>query len=211
MVTPVPLRTHVRRWLTDRIVRGDYAPGTRVGVADLAGLLGVSPTPTREALTQLEREGLLRAQPNRGFFVAPLDLREARDLYPVLWTLEGLALRTQGALAAEQAAALRRLNGAMGDAEGDPERVLGLDEEWHRTLVQSCGNQLLLETIEELKRRALRFEYAFMRDSGRIPSSVREHVAVTDAALRGDSAKAALLLEAHWAGSLRFLTEWLAV
>ena len=209
MLTPLPLRDHARRWLADRIVRGLVSPDARIGVTDIAAALGISTTPAREALTQLERDGLLRAEPNRGFFVSALDLQEAQDLYPILWTLEGLALRSQGTLSSDVATALREINNDLDRAADDPERALECDEEWHSTLVASCPNHTLLGEIATIRRRVLRYEYAFMRDSGKVPSSVQQHTDILDALLRNDEMEAATRLETHWSSSLRFLADWL--
>ena len=85
----------------DRIITGRIASGTSIRVTDLAADLDVSPTPAREALTQLEREGFVYTEPNRGFFVKPLNQHEAREIYEVLSELERMAMRVQGPISVE--------------------------------------------------------------------------------------------------------------
>ena len=60
----------------------------------MAAELGASRTPLREALFSLVHEGLIDATPDRGFSVKPLSSREVREIYPILWTLESLAVQT---------------------------------------------------------------------------------------------------------------------
>src|SRR4028119_956924 len=93
-ITRVPLREQVHHAIIGRILREELAPGARLSDSALAGELGVSRTPVREALLRLEREGFLEVDVGRGFFVKPLSAGEVREVYPILWTLEVLALRT---------------------------------------------------------------------------------------------------------------------
>jgi DNA-binding GntR family transcriptional regulator len=70
------------------ILSAALPPGVRVNEVALARELGISRTPLREALFGLEREGLVISHPRRGFFVSPLDVKDAREVYPLLATLE---------------------------------------------------------------------------------------------------------------------------
>jgi DNA-binding FadR family transcriptional regulator len=83
----VPLRADLRLKVLERILNGKLSPGVRVNESRLAKELGVSRTPLREALFQLEREGFVRSDRDRGFSVEPMSAREIRELYPMLWTL----------------------------------------------------------------------------------------------------------------------------
>src|SRR6516164_2816173 len=87
-----PLREDVHALLRERIVSGGLMPGNRLQDVQLAAELGVSRTPVREALLRLEGEGLVESDPNRGFFVAPLSRKEVLEIYPIVWSLECLAL-----------------------------------------------------------------------------------------------------------------------
>ncbi|MDQ3150864.1 MAG: GntR family transcriptional regulator, partial [Actinomycetota bacterium] len=67
--------------LRDAIMRGVFPPGTQLGEVDLAGRLGVSRGPLREAMQRLVQEGLLRGERHRGLFVIDLGLADVRDVY----------------------------------------------------------------------------------------------------------------------------------
>jgi DNA-binding GntR family transcriptional regulator len=203
-----PLREDVRAELLEWIWRGAVAPGSRVSDQALAADLGVSRTPVREALLRLHREGVVIADPGRGFLIKPLSAAEVRDLYPVLWTLECLALSLSPAPAAPRLRELRRLNREMALAR-EPETLLELDLGWHAALLSECPNQPLLDLIRSLKERLRRYEHAYMRGVGRVAVSTRQHDQIAAALAKGDPELAARWLEKNWRISLERLTAWL--
>lgn len=205
-----PLRSAIRRRLIDRLLHGEPGPGASLNEAVLAGELGVSRTPLREALLGLEREGLVHVEPGRGFFVMPLTLREAAELYPMLWTLEGLAVRIAPPASRVELARLATLNRELNAARFEPDAALALDGAWHRALVGRCGNGRLLEAIESLRNQAFRYEFAFMRNAGRLITSVAQHAVILAALRANRPERAAREVGRHWRRSLEFLEPWLA-
>ncbi|HEX8392910.1 MAG TPA: FCD domain-containing protein, partial [Longimicrobium sp.] len=134
--------------------------------------------------------------------------REMREVYPVLWTLEVLALRSIAPLTDERVAELERIN-ALLEAEQDPERRIDLDVEWHRTLLETSDNDYLKTTIESLKRVVRRYEYAYMLNAGFIPVSTRTHEQIVGLIRTGSVDTAAELLEVNWRFGMESLMEWL--
>ena len=185
------------------------APGTGINESELSAALGVSRTPLREALLGLEREGFLTSEAGRGFFVLPLTLRDAEDLYPILWTLEAEALAASGPIGRERIAELRAINRELKRSGTNATEALRLDRMWHDTLLRACGNARLLAMIETLKDQARRYEVAYMEDSGRVILSTRQHEEIVGSLERGDLAGARTELERNWRVSLEFLTPWL--
>src|SRR5690242_17465200 len=106
-----PLRQQVLDGLRQAIIAGRLEPGARLTERELTEMMGVSRTVVREALRQLESEGLIENIPNKGPVVRTLSLDEARDLYAVRAVLEGFAAR----LFADKATAEQttRLEGAL--------------------------------------------------------------------------------------------------
>jgi DNA-binding GntR family transcriptional regulator len=208
-ITRVPLREQVHRAIVGRILREELAPGARISDSVLAQELGVSRTPVREALLRLEGEGFLEVAPGRGFFVKPLSAGEVREVYPILWTLEVLALRSSGPPSPDALAELGRINAELAEAGDDPERRIDLDAAWHRTLLEGCGNQQLLGLIASLKAVIRRYEYAYMQNAGLVPVSTRAHDEIARAMERGDVDAAAPLLEDNWRFTLAELLPWL--
>lgn len=204
-----PLRRSVRRLLLEEIVRGDLAPSEGINEAELSKRLGVSRTPLREALLALTQEGFLTATPGRGFTVRPLRLEDAEALYPILWTLEGLAVRSSWPFSPARIRELEQANRRLEAARDDAGVALARDREWHEILLAGCPNAILLTMIENLKDHAARFEDAYMRHSGQVITSVGQHRAVQTALRRGDLEAALQLLEKNWRVSLEFLGPWL--
>ena len=203
MASPAPiirraLRDEVYERVLARIHSGEFAPGTRLSDVALAEDLGVSRTPVREALLRLSRERIVAADLGHGFVVRPLVPDEVRDAYPILWTLEGLALRLSPTLPSETVAALDALTASMENAGVDWDALLRLDREWHALLLSRCPNEPLLTMIETLKNNLVRYERAYMQEAGNVRQSVSHHARVTAALADGDVDAAVEWLEHNW-------------
>ncbi len=162
----------------------------------MAKELGVSRTPLREAMLDLERDRFVDCQPGRGFVVRLLTAKEVEELYPIVWTLEQLSirgLRFEGLAIAE----LDDLNDRFERARSERTRVR-LDVTWHERLAKLGANERLVSTLASLKRRITCFELAYMRSIDETPKSVRDHRRVASALRHGDGDRAASLIESHW-------------
>jgi len=205
--TRAPLREDIRQTVLDRILSGELPPGSRITESRLATELGVSRTPLREALFNLESEGFVRSDLARGFSVAPLSVREVRESYPILQTLEALALRSIGPLAVATAPELRRINQELAAVAGDPERGQLVDHQWHDVLLATCPNRRLLDLIARLKETVSRYERLYMRDASLVAASVAQHLRVIEALEAKELDRAVRELEENW----RFALETLLV
>lgn len=197
-----PMRDELRQRILDRIVSGQFAPGSRITESRLAAELGVSRTPLREALFHLERDGFVRADLARGFSVPPLQARDVREMYPILASLEALALRSIVPLEAIDVATLRDLNGALAAAAGDALRCIAIDTQWHTTLLARCPNRRLVSLIATLKLHVARYERVYMLDTSLVARSVAQHQVIIDALDRGDTDEAVAALTQNWLFSL---------
>jgi DNA-binding GntR family transcriptional regulator len=193
-----PLREDVYTALRVRIVEGQLFPGRRLQDVQLAGELGVSRTPIREALLRLAGEGLVESDPNRGFFVAPLSRQEVLEIYPMVWALECLALDSSELPTPAQIRALRQINAEMAAGAADPLRRQELDLRWHQTLLDSCGNERLKEILAGLKQVVRRYECIYMRDAALVRRSVRDHAEIVEALVKRKPRLASRLLERNW-------------
>ena len=86
------LRDQVKDFILKEMQKGGLSVGKTINLAALSRKLGISVTPIREALSQLEESQIIKAVPNRGFVVAELHLKEAQDLYATVSQLEVMAL-----------------------------------------------------------------------------------------------------------------------
>ncbi len=185
--------------LLDEIVEGALAPGARLVESKLAERLGVSRTPVREALFRLHQEGFVLTSARRGFSVKPLDEREARELFPILAALEGLALSLAAPAAELDVAELRRANKSLASLRRRPLEAIAADNAFHDLLLRRCPNRSLLAMVDRVRRQLLRYEYVYMSDESLIDVSMAQHAAIIDCIEKGDVAGAVGALEANYA------------
>lgn len=186
----VPLRDKVRDEIRQRIIDGDYQPGSRVVERDLAEELGVSRIPVREALRMLETEGFVSVVARRGVMVRQLAEEDVAELFDVREALEVLACRR----AAERAtkADLQRLRQALDRAKkacdaGDRRAAGAANESFHDQLIASARNKLLAGMLEPLQGR---LHWLFRQHAN--PSELyEEHVRLYETIASGDPDRAA--------------------
>jgi DNA-binding GntR family transcriptional regulator len=169
------------------IVDGALPAGSRINEVHLARRLGVSRTPLREALARLEQEGALASRPRIGWFVRPLTLDEFRQIYPIRSLLDPEALRLGGLPSPERLERLRLLNDRIGRARG-ADRIIDLDDQWHRLLIAGCPNRVLLDLIDQFILRTRRYEVALMRERRNVAVATADHDRIMDALAAGDLA-----------------------
>jgi len=209
VITRIPLGTQVYGELLQMVQRGELAPGSRIRDAALAGRLGVSRTPVREALLRLAREGVLDADTGRGFRVRRLDRVELRDVGAILAELEPLALRLAGEFPPERLERLGEIARQLEQTRGDIGRAVELDETWHRLLLEGCPNRRLLELIATLRQVPRRYVHAYLREAGRVSLSTLHHSRLLAALRAGDHDAAADLLERRWRRGIEEMETWI--
>jgi DNA-binding GntR family transcriptional regulator len=197
MITRRPLREEVRREVLNRLLQGNLAPGDRLKEISLARELGVSRTPLREALRELERVGLVSSIPGRGFSVARFSATEVRDVWPMMWTLEGLALRSAVPITPQRIENLEQINTQIAATLERPRECVELDALWHEQLIEGIPNRRLLATIASLTQVLRRYEYRFLDSRERISNGVRHHLAINRALISGEVDQAIRVLEEH--------------
>jgi DNA-binding GntR family transcriptional regulator len=178
------LRHEVLQGLRTRIVEGEIAPGTRLLEIPLATRLGVSRGPIREALRQLEQEGLVEFEPHRGAIVVGVPDDEIETMYGIRALLEATAFsRACRRLKARDLDALDAMVEAMIDAskDGDVERVTELDLEFHGRVVELSGLTYLrrlwasIDGVVRLRNARVRKQLAVSVDRARLIEPSLEH------------------------------------
>ena len=198
-------REDVYAQLSAWIIGGTLAPEEALRDQDIAEQLGVSRTPVREALRRLEDEGLVETALNRWTRVAPLRAGQAAELYPVVETLEVLALRLAApSLTEEDLARLRDLDGQLRGAleRRDARRAVEADTAFHDVWVAASGNRELQQTLRALKRKLRRIELVYFNAASSGEASLGEHAAILEALRADDVASAVRALQVNWQGSL---------
>jgi len=171
-------------WIRARIADGRFSPGYRLVLGQIAGDLGVSAVPVREAIRKLEAEGLITFQRNVGAQVAMLNAAEYEVTMQTLGLVEGYAT----ALAAPTISVVtlrkaRAVNQAMREnlAHFEPASFTRLNAEFHTLLFEACPNSHILDLVHRgwTRLNALRSS-TFSFVPGRAPDSVAEHDALLD-------------------------------
>lgn len=202
-----------------RIMSGDIAIGAQLRQAELANDFGVSRTPVREALRQLQTGGLIDVVPNRGAVVrvpAPWEVREA---YEVRAELEALAAsRAVNRISRGDIATLRTANQEMYDrsvAESDQAQTAASDSRrendvFHDTIASVSANARLARAIEEINETFPRNVSAqlLVHDARHREENYREHVRIIEALERGDADAAREEMRNHVLNAGEQLARW---
>jgi len=188
------LRAEVTDMLRDAIVSGRLKPGDRLKENVIAQQMSVSRSPIREALRQLEQEGLVVSIPNQGCFVKRFSEEDIRDIFTLRATLESLAceliLMRNGRLGTEDfdhlELLLQQQLAAIDEREYD--RLTALDMEFHEFFCQQSGSERLLKMWRMLRSQmGVLFSLRFRAMPDYVPSTVgTDHGAIIRAMRRGD-------------------------
>ncbi len=183
------LSDHAYQKLLDMIVHRQLSGGEVLVESRLAGALGLTRTPLREALVRLEGEGLLVKQANRSFAVRAVQVSEFFQSLRVREYLESHA----AALAATRAApvdieVLRNRIAHLAKIEAQSPEHWKLDNDLHNWLAQSSGNAVLAQVVRKLRITTQLFEIGQPFD--RVQADAAEHLAILRALEQGDSAAA---------------------
>lgn len=174
-----PLRHQVLDYLRQAIISGRLAPGARLVERELIEMMDVSRTVIREALRQLESEGLVATIANKGPVVRDLSAGEARDLYAIREVLVGLAARLFVANAKPDQIESLRL--ALDEVTrcytaGDPAKILEAKNAFYDALVAGAASESLSSMISTLHARISRWRAIGLTHPKRSPKRSRESV-----------------------------------
>ena len=193
----IPQGQAAYRRLLEDIRDGGLAPGMRLRETELAERLGISRTPVREAIRQLEADGLVVHLPRPGASIRTLDHAEVVELYEMRAVLEGTAARLAARAASSiELAELAALNNELAAAPAGPQ-ARELNRQFHRTLFDAARNRFLLKSISALQKTLLILGPSTLTDPERAALAVAEHAAVLTAFEARDGAGAEAAMRAH--------------
>ena len=199
------MRDTVYTTLLDWIVDGTLHPGEKVVDKALASHMGVSRTPVREALRRLEDKGLIESSANRWTRVAEIPPEEPEMIYPIIQSLEQLALTAAiPAITPEDIAAMTSANQSLENAlkANDPVTASQADKEFHDIIISRSGNPHLIGILGDLKLRFRRLEVIYFKGVIQDFSSVAEHKTLLKAIRKKDLQSAVETLHINWQKSL---------
>ncbi|MDF0600246.1 Ldh family oxidoreductase [Psychromarinibacter sp. C21-152] len=201
--TPVErqkLSEFAREQIRSRIISGEFPMGRKLPEAELVRLLGMSKSPIREALLQLEREGLIELSPSRTTRVFSMTAGEVAELGELRLTLERDALRmaclrNPATLARGLAEIVARMERAL--ERDDVATYKALDYDFHTAIFENCGNSYAAANFHRLSFRIQALRNRLSQDPALNERSLRDHIGLRDAVDAGDTDRALAIIERH--------------
>lgn len=208
------LKEQVYDYLRDQLRRGEILPGSAINFNETCRKLGVSRTPLRDALLQLEAEGFVTIYPRRGVVVNGLSLQDIKNYYQIIGALESAALeQSYEGLGEAQLQKMARIIADMKAAIEADDFDLYYDKNLalHDVYLAPCGNENLVRLVRTLKRRL----YDFPRQRGFVKewelASIAEHTELLRLLKEGKAAEAAAYIrDVHWSFEVqeRFINQY---
>ncbi len=195
-----PLREVVFDTLREAIISGVLRPGERLMESQLAGELGVSRTPVREAIRKLELEGFVVMVPRKGAYVAGISLKDIVDVFEVRAALEALATSLAAErITDEELEELERILVRKAELIDQQEIKLFIesDIEFHANLYRASRNDRLIQILSNLQDEIHRFRSVSLAHPGRMREALDEHRKVVEALGDRDIARAEALAWEH--------------
>jgi len=194
-----------------RITTGRLALGARISDKQLAAELNVSRTPVREALVQLQTEGLVVMRPQSGTFVVDLTSEDVRQICATRAILEAGALRLAAAIGSPDV--MGRLGLLVGRAaialdDGDLALCDEVDCQFHEGIVAASANGYLIRAYSEISDKLRALRHRLPREPGRMERAIAQHRHIIDLWAAGRVDLAAAEISAHVGNVARTLTDY---
>jgi DNA-binding GntR family transcriptional regulator len=206
----VSLREQALSAIRAGIITGEIQPGEIHSAPVLAARLGVSATPVREAMLDLVKEGLVEPIRNRGFRITTVTDRDLDAILAIRMLLE--VPTVIGATKKLRPKMLALLWQHVEDMEesarlGDLSSFLQADRQFHRGILESSGNDYLVDIVDKLRDQQRLYGLPQLAQAGRLIQTAREHRLILEAIEAGDGDEAERLMRRHlrhargaWAG-----------
>ncbi len=182
------------------ILSGVYSVGDQLVESKISLELGVSRTPVREALKQLELDGLVMTIPNRGTFVVGISTEDIIDIYTIRVAVEGISSQWAAERITDEK--IKELETIVElqefySSKSDVLQLLQLDSKFHEVINDVSGSRILKHTLDSLHNHSKRARESSLLSAGRTIEAVKEHRAIFEAIAAKDSKKAKELAERH--------------
>jgi DNA-binding GntR family transcriptional regulator len=195
---PTTAQQEAYRYLRDRILNAELAAEALINPTEVAERLGISRMPVREALRQLDAEGLVSMRPNRRAVVTRLSADEVEDLFEMRAELEALAVRSAVLrLTDEIRAELTMLMQRMDRVRHDCREWLARHDEFHQYMCQLSGRKYLSQGIWRIRHTVRPYILTFVKEFDAYEMQGFEHATLLEAVLSGDADFAADTMRHH--------------
>lgn len=204
------MREEVYKTLLTWIMEGELRPGEKLLDKELAESMGVSRTPVREALRRLEDKDLVESSANRWTRVSEVSIREPEKIYPIIWSLEELAVSLAiDGLTEDDFKKMDTVNVALGDAlcKENPVKASMADIQFHDVFIKRSDNPQLMSILRDLKIKYRRVEVTYFEGHASAKYSLDEHHRLVAALRAGDLAGAQAAIRLNWQSSLKRLKD----
>ncbi len=192
--------SHIKAQLEEDIIEGRLLPGERLEESSLARRFDVSRTPIREALRELAHTGLAELRPQRGCFVAEISLQNVLEILEVMASLEALcaqlAARRMSSQERQQLLAIHKSSKSALESN-DYDGYYAINAELHRAIYQGSHNKFLSNQAQNMHRRLTPYRRLQLRRPQRLPESYKEHSAIVNAIVSGDTEQASQHMLGH--------------
>ena len=189
--------------IRDGILQGKYKENEELREATLGKELGVSRTPVREALRQLELEGLVNIIPNKGAYVTGISDKDVKDIYIIRSMIEGLCARwatknitTQQLDELEEIMLISEFHMKKG-TDGCAEQMAQLDGRFHSILYEASNSRMLCHVLQDFHKYVQQARKSSILSEERARKSIREHKQILRAIKDKDAETAEQLANEH--------------
>ena len=182
------------------ILNGKYSNGDKIVEAKLAEELGVSRTPVREALKQLELDGLVESLPNRGVVVKGITDQDIVDIYTIRLATEAIAARwAVERMDDSEIEQLKEIYDLMEfyTFKEDVEKTFELNTKFHETMYRGTKSRYLEHVLKDFQLFIKSTRNESLKSEGRIDNALEEHKRILDAFIRRDADSAVDALVNH--------------
>lgn len=196
----LPLRDVVFNTLRRAILTGQLKPGERLMEVHLAGKLGVSRTPIREAIRKLELEGLVTMIPRRGAEVAQITEKSLNDVLEVRRALDMLSSELACERISEEETGMLKqasLNFEQAVESGDATEIAAADVAFHDIIVKAAGNLRLLQLVNNLSEQMYRYRFVYIKEENERQNLIAEHKEILAGIIARDKNRARAAVKLH--------------
>ncbi len=204
------LRGRVFNKLREDILAGVYHENEELKENTIGIELGVSRTPVREALRQLELEGLVTMIPNKGAYVTGITSKDIHDIYMIRSYLEGLCsrwacehIKEAQIEALDEILYLSEFHAARNHAD----QIVELDNKFHELIYEASGSKILYHVLSDFHHYVERIRKITLSMPNRVAKSNQEHAAILDAIKKRDGDLAESLAHEHIINTIQNISE----
>ncbi|MGB8452307.1 MAG: GntR family transcriptional regulator [Anaerocolumna sp.] len=204
------LRGRVFNKIREDILSGKYSQNEELKETSIGMELGVSRTPVREALRQLELEGLVNIVPNKGAYVNGISEKDIHDIYIIRSYLEGLCAKWACEhISQEQIDELEEIVylSEFHAKKEHHEQIVELDNKFHQLIYDASDSKILNHVLSDFHHYVQRIRKITLASDNRAVNSNKEHTAILDAIRQRDGEKAEFLAHEHITNTIKNISE----